>query len=401
MKSITFFLLCITFLTSAINAQQPARARHIAAERSLITEATMQQLASFRVLGHLEDTSTRIAKVQSFRLRPEEKKAVAQTGDRISKIDISVAPVLKVTKQAGVFMLPELYYAKIQGTEEEISYRIVFINSSPLRYNFKAAEFEGNLRFIPVEVREPGNNQPRQKTLTVPEDIVVAYGDTNIQIHLTQVNWPPIDIVIKDAEPLDSVEVKILTVSNPLGYPKNLPVEPAIILSSTREVIQGFGIQTIPVHIVLKGVSSCKPIHLSVETSLGSLDSTKITLSDDQPREVILRSESLGKIKLTAVNPNYRSNSISVQAVFPWLFLILSILGGLIGSLGKDLNQNKKITFRSLVLGSVIGLIVAAAYWGLGIKLVELSFETRGLNESMVFGLCLIAGFFGLRWAKK
>ena len=41
------------------------------------------------------------------------------------------------------------------------------------------------------------------------------------------------------------------------------------------------------------------------------------------------------------------------------------------------------------------------AYWGLGIVLIGFSVETRGLNEAMVFGLGLLAGYFGLVSPKK
>jgi hypothetical protein len=208
-------------------------------------------------------------------------------------------------------------------------------------------------------------------------------------------------VVITSAVARDSMEVKVLTVSNPLGYPKNLRVEPAIILTSTRTFIQGLGIQTLPVHVALKGVSSCQPVPVTIETSLGTVNLANLTLSSDQPHEIILRSENLGVINLKVINPNYRSNSITVQAMFPWIFLLLAILGGLIGSLGKNLVGRMKITLRRLALGSIVGLIAAVAYWGLGIVLIGFSVETRGLNEAMVFGLGLLAGYFGLVIPKK
>ncbi len=56
-----------------------------------------------------------------------------------------------------------------------------------------------------------------------------------------------------------------------------------------------------------------------------------------------------------------------------------------------------KITLRFIAYSCIIGLIVAVAYWGLGIKLVEITFEDRGYNEAMVFGIGLIAGYFGIK----
>jgi hypothetical protein len=320
----------------------------------------------------------------------------------ISKLDPALLPMIKdTTSQTRVFMVPELYYAKVAGTGQQISYRILFVDSAPLRYDFGKELFEGSIRILPVEVVDSGNSEPVQKQLSVPEDIIVSFGSTSVPLRISSINWPPLEVPISSPDPRDSVEVKILTVSKPLGYPKNLRVEPAIIITSTRTTIQGLGIQTLPVHVALKGVSTYKPVPVTIETSLGTISSANLTLNGDQPVEATFRSESLGKTELKVVNQNYRSNSITVEAVFPWLFLVLSILGGVIGGLGKNLFDKTKVTIRPLALGGIFGLIAAVAYWGLGIVLIGFSIQTQGINEAMVFGFGLIAGYFGLVGLKK
>ena len=156
-----------------------------------------------------------------------------------------------------------------------------------------------------------------------------------------------------------------------------------------------------PIHLSLKGVSGSKSVPVSLETSLGSLDSSSLVLVGEKAGQVNLRSESLGQIEIRSVNQNYRSNTLTIKAVFPWLFLLLALLGGLIGALGKNLIGKKKIRIRPLVLGSVLGLIAAVAYWGLGIVLIGFSLETRGFNEAMVMGFGLLAGYFGLSVGKS
>lgn len=397
MKLTIPFILLLAILPEFLLSQPITLSHH------LITPQLILHENRFRVTRNAADTSVRISSISAFRLNPGENKAVAKTGTKINKLDPSVVSRLNDTHtKAQIYMLPELYYARVSGMDnQQISYRILFIDSAPLRYDFEKDLFEGSIRFLPVEVDNTGNAQAVEKTLTQPEKILVSFGSGSIPLAISQINWPPQDVIVTLPNPRDSVEVRIMTVSNPLGYLKNLRVEPAIILSSTRTVIQGLGIQTLPVHVALKGVSSYRPVPLTVESSLGTIESASLSLSDDQPREVVLRSESLGKIDLKIVNPNFRSNSITIDAVFPWLFLLLSILGGLIGGLGKNLKGKEEITLRSLTLGSIIGLIVAVAYWGLGLKLIDFSFETRGLNEAMVFGLGLIAGFYGLKLVKS
>jgi hypothetical protein len=395
MKALLIKISLLLLLSSATVAQQTAR------EHRFIPVQGIQQKVKFNVVTESSDTTTREAITGKFRLAPAESKATAITGASAIKVDRSLFPMLKDTGLVNVFMLPEMYYARVAGTDQQISYRILFVDSAPLRYDFDKETFRGSVTFLPVEESDSGEAHPAQKTLSIPEDILISSGSEKIPVHITTVNWPPLDIPVESPDPKDSVEVKVLTVTNPTGYGQNLRIEPAIILSSTRTTIQGFGIQSLPVHVTLKGVTSCKPIPVTVESSRGMIDSASLVLTDDRPHEVILRSEGLGKIDLRCVTPNYRSNVISVEAVFPWLFLLLSLLGGLIGGLGKNLLGQEKVTLRRLALGGIFGFIAAVAYWGLGIVLIGVSFETHGYNEAMVLGFGLIAGFFGLKLVSK
>ena len=403
MKAILSFLILIAGLSLQTGAQEQPKIykKNIKHQPVKVNPLVLQDKVYFKV-DDKADEKPALIEAAGFKLKPEEKKAVAKTGMAISKLDPALLPMIKdTTSQTRVFMVPELYYAKVAGTQQQISYRIIFVDSAPLMYDFGKQLFEGSIRIIPVEVVDSGNSEPVQKQLSVPEDIIVSFGSTSVPLKITSVNWPPLNVPVTSTDPRDSVEVKILTVSKPMGYPKNLRVEPAIIITSTRNTIQGLGIQTLPVHVALKGVSTYKPVPVTIETSLGTIDSASMTLTGDKPVKATLRSESLGKIELKVVNQNYRSNSITVEAVFPWLFLLLSILGGVIGGLGKNLFDKTKITIRPLALGGIFGLIAAVAYWGLGIVLIGFSIQTQGINEAMVFGFGLIAGYFGLVGLKK
>src|SRR5665648_305796 len=103
----------------------------------LITPQLIQRPARFRVTDHAEDTTARTTVISTFQLNPGEKKAVAQTGTRITKLDRSVLEIPNDTvSHAEMSMLPELYYARVGGTEEEqVSYRILIIDSAPLRHD--------------------------------------------------------------------------------------------------------------------------------------------------------------------------------------------------------------------------------------------------------------------------
>jgi len=370
MKSILIILFAVLALVSILPAQVP-----VIKERIKLDPALMNRDVRYKVINQVNDTSSRIKKAGDFKLAPTEKKAVGIIQEEVIRFDKSVVANLpEVSNLTDVYALPEKNTVKTAGQGKDLSYIILIIDSAPMKYDPGENFFRGKIRILPV-VMDDGTNPPSgQIPLETPEDIIVSYGTESVPLQIRNVNWPPLDVTVSEANPRDSLKIKVLTASKPLGYPINLRIEPAIMLSSTRATIQGLGIQTLPVHVSLKGVTSYRPVPLTVESSLGSLDEANMTLADDEPKSVMLRSEGLGRIDLRVINSNYVSNTISIEAVFPWLFLILALAGG---------------------------LIAAVAYWGLGIVLIGFSVETRGLNEAMVFGFGLLAGYFGLKMINK
>jgi|GEM_PF-954025 len=373
-------------------------------DKLVIPKQTMQQavLAEISVVNDAQDTISIMAAPKYFQLKPDQQKAAVKSGEEITTV--GQQQVLDDNQLQGtekIFMLPELYYAREMSTNEQISYRILFIDAAPLRYSFDKSRFEGSIRFLPVQVSETGTVDHSKKILAQPDEIEISTGRQSIPLTIQSVNWPPLDFTVTAESPLDSFEIKILTASNPLGYAKKLPVEPAIEISGNRSTVSGLGIQTIPVYVSLKGVTAFQPVSVTIEPSLGSVDNPTVVLTGDKPALINVRSEGLGDIILTASNPNLLSNSIVIHQQFPILFILLSMLGGLIGSITHIMTGRRKFAFRPLFLGALLGLIAAVAYWGLGIVLIGFSVETKGLTEAMVFGFGLLAGFFGLLPARK
>ena len=265
--SIMLFLILHNFLFS-----QPG-------DSPLLRKAQIQRNIQFRVNSTTGNPTVRNDVISNFQLRPEDNKAVAVLNDSVIKLKRADIPILKDTAtNTGISMLPELYYAKEAVSNNQVTYRILYVDSAPLRYDFGRKLFEGGIRFLAVESDYSSGTSPVQKILSVPEEIRVSFGSGSIPLNIKSINWPPEDVTITSSNALDSMQVKILTISNPQGYPKYIPVEPAIILSSKRVFIQGFGLQTMPVAVALKGVSSFKPVAVTVQSSLGTIKNPNLVL---------------------------------------------------------------------------------------------------------------------------
>lgn len=387
MKTLIICLLLGVFFQSNILAQP----------KKLFKPQTLQQVQTFQVKSDNNVTAEQGGNIETFKLQPWEKYAVTKIGTKPVLIDttIKLPKDLDTLKTKGISVIPEIYYAKDRVTNKQISYVIFFVEGTPLRLDTADNVFKGIIRFLPVQSDTLTLGERGTKILEVPDTIHVSYGKTSTPIVISQINYPPIDVEIKDDKPIDSVFVKILTKMNIFGYNKTLFIEPAIVLSSNRSTIQGFGIQSMPFYVTLKGITTYKPIPIALTSTLGDIDSTILTLTNNYPVKIQMKSEWFGTIKISVAENHYVSNSLSVAAVFPWVFLLLSVLGGLLGGVGKKWKGRSKITARVIGYSCFIGLFVAVA-WGLGINLLPIAFESRTYNELTVFGIGLFAGYFGI-----
>ncbi len=321
---------------------------------------------------------------------------VMVTGVALKPANPSIVPLLKQRYGATFFLLPEQYTAVLKGTGTPVSYQVVVTDASPLRYDPMRQLFEGGVQFLPVATADLGNPTPAQKPLATTDTMFLTYGNISIPIPISRLNWPPIVVKVTCPDPVDSMPLKILTIGNASGYLKYLKVDPAVFLSSSRSTLQGLGFQTIPLHVALKGVSKYGPVKVALEASLGSLDSGQVTLQDNTPREVTLRSEKWGPVRVQVAGSNFRSNSLDLEATFPWLFLVLALLGGLLGSVTRLLKGRRKFALRPLAFGTLSGLIVSLAYWGVGIMLIAIPFKFPAFNEAAIFVLGVLAGYLEL-----
>ena len=195
----------------------------------------------------------------------------------------------------------------------------------------------------------------------------------------------------------DSAEVKLSTTSFPGGYIKYLTVVPSLQISSNATSLQGFGIQEIPVQIRFVGSNAPDSAMVSLSASKGTVSPNPVYLRYNNTATVYLRSDGMGKSKLSAISGSTNSNDLNFRFTFPLLFLLASLLGGLIGSLAKYfLSTGEKGSARNPIIGGIlIGLIGAVAYYGLGVNLLGIHLSA-GLNALAVFALSSLCAYAGI-----
>ncbi len=389
-------VMIIVFASFTASAQEKATIKakmyhHIVKPDAMVKVQTLEN-------GIIKETNNvAIKNVQV----PADNKTVISYADKISVIDTASYKRLKANpqiliSQENLKIIPELYIDARSSVTGAISYRIVFTSLQPFRYIDSLKKFSARMGFFLMP--EPENSNV---TILEPVNIEVVSGEVSAirpdHLQISHLNLPSSDIELTADDVSDSAKVKVITAFNPDGYTTYLKVKPTMEIFTNRSVLQGMGIQKIPVNIRLRGSNSPDSVKVTFSVEKGTINPNSVYVSYNSPSTVFLNSEGIGDTRLSASSSNLRSNDLNFAYVFPWVFLFASILGGLIGSLAKYyLNQEiKKFSLKPIIGGILIGFIGAVAYYVLGVNLLGISISA-GFNELAVFGFSGLCAYFGI-----
>jgi len=395
-----FTLILVAFVSIYSNAQgrkvNPAIFRNYIKPNSSVTVKTV---AAQKVR---ESTTTPVNNI----FVPDTGKIVVLDADRrITQLDaVSLKKYASVTKgklpSADVKMIPETHLEAANG--EAIAYRILFTMKQPLSYDANSNSFKGKIGFLLMSdsdntapVKEPVKIEVRSdKTRSIVPD---KFAIDHLSIESTDVDLEVAGNVT------DSIGVRVGTVSNPEGYVTFIKVEPGLEISSNRKALQGLGIEETEIDVELKGSTSADSAKVVFSAEKGTITPSSISVKYSEPAIVTLRSEGLGDSKISASTSRLNSNSLVFVFKFPLAFLLAALIGGLSGGVVKFLSSDKtrrKKSMQKIVIGGILtGLIVAAAYYGLGISVIGIKISAL-VNEIAVFALSALGAIVGISLPK-
>lgn len=333
----------------------------------------------------------------NFQLSENQDYAVIEAADQVRKLPSSYQIPGNQDIQGEKYLLPFNLLTKLTNNST-VSLGVILINSTPMEIDDAGGQFKGNLVFRLLNRDHPslpGEDLKHPVLFEIYSQELDEISPERIELNRTNTSSPEISCR-GDHGLVDSVDVKIVTEFNPEGYVFHLNIKPYLEIESKKSTIQGMGVEEANMSLLLLGTTRNDNLHVSLDASLGSVDPIELNVYPDRPGHFKLRSAGLGKTVVTAYAPNIRTIEKGFTYVFPWLFIVMAIIGGVLGTLAKVyIGPTGEISLRKVLLGAAFGFIGAVAWYALGINL--LSFELpHVVNEFGAMGVGALISLLGI-----
>jgi hypothetical protein len=265
----------------------------------------------------------------------------------------------------------------------------------PLKYDAERQLFSGTLRF---GLFDPTRSQamplpepmkflffPGGAGSVVPEEIVFDSSNGMVK-----------DLELIEEHPAGRTSLLVVTYAQPEGVEIPVDVEAALLFATRSRSLQGWGLESIPVSILLRGADDEHVAVVTFEADRGAFTPQTLELRGGRIETARLRSQGLGAVSIRIASPRFQDQMLEMHYAFPWMFFLLACSGGLLGSVVSWLLRKRgkeDIRAASYIPGwTLFGLIAAIVYLVLGVNIIGIDLgDTANLNEMLVFGIAALA----------
>lgn len=371
-----------------------------------IIHDTMSRVAVQVVRGDRVEVQN--VSMSDFRLKEDENLAIVKSLEEVRSFESRGTVLLdgrRETIEGAV--LPEIYFARIKRTPtgtfqpggpasepEQVVLQILVDTLPKLQYNVSNGAYEGSF-FVTLLEDSKTNLVPKE----LEEPVKMQFSSVRAEFNpgftaIQNTNLPSTAVHISDRSNENPVPIRIATTFNPNGYTTYLGKQPVIRIETPTRKMQGYGVQAIPVSISLQAYTGLDSVRVNLVAGKGSVEPDHIFLSSGRPGKVLLKSEGTGQATLTANAHLFTSDERIFNYVFPWMFILFSLVGGFLGALIKHLMKTERKNLpTTLLLGCLTGFIVGILYYVIGIKIFTFEFGQLYF-EFAVLGLSFLGALF-------
>jgi hypothetical protein len=338
---------------------------------------------------------------RNIQLNPDDF-IVVRADDLPVTVDESIRRSLpaEVDGRRDMYFLRDVIIAPREDGTGIVTVRPVVIPERSLSFIPGERIFEGIFHVALIDINNPGQST-RLSTRYPLQFLSAAELVSPDTLFLSHTALPLTAVRVRDRNPADSVSVKVVTNTDIEGVQTWMPVRPAIVFENIPKRMQGWGIETADITVRVIGRTFRDALEVGLTADKGTLAERSASLGGTGIGSVSLRSAGLGTSHLRAVAPGVSDAEAAIEFVFPAVFFIAALSGGIFGGLlsrRKPKTGKPQSPFFVMLAESVgFGLLAAIAYYAIGLNLLYIDVDVAYFTEGAVFALAALGSLFGIR----
>jgi hypothetical protein len=163
---------------------------------------------------------------------------------------------------------------------------------------------------------------------------------------------------------------------------------------AVNQTIRGLGLEATPINIEVDKAGPIDDDTISLAVSQGTIEPGSVALKSGSA-SAVLRSSGLGSSTITASRAGFANGTQTVDFVFPTIFIIAVLAGGLIGAIAALLTGAGGRSWPRTIAIGIIAAVAVVVGQVVGIQIGDLSAPNGVTGEALFFVLALFAGFAG------
>lgn len=391
-------MIAVPGLVSAAHGQSPVTRQQ--AQKMTIQAAVVDHRAIERLA-----TSGPLAPV--IRVTPKGNEAIAATKDTVSLRpgDLLVkstgsTPTPDKTLHARHFDLPTRIFAPT--ATQTVAQFTIAVRSDGLAFSTTDNQFAGVV-FVWLD---DSLHRTSARQLTTPIVVQVSAHDPSVRVEpgvltIEHTNIPYTQVRISGSTSQRDTVFVLVQPSFDAGHKFGVPVvRPSIGLVASPTTIAGFGLEKarLSVELPVSSITGSRAVTIAGKRSRPAAGS--VSVSPGSPGSTDIPSVGIGSDTIEASSDPFKSGTVVVQYTFPYLYILLAIIGGAAGAVVKIFTEKDKggVESKQLVLGVCVGVLiglVTAIAAALGINLTSLSLPSA-YSEGIAFVVAAVGAIGGI-----
>jgi len=272
---------------------------------------------------------------------------------------------------------------------------VVDVQGGGMNLSQDETQFEGIIQIGVLDEINPNLTRPLPNPvqMQITADIARVEPTSNFNIDHTNLPFSRLSLIAVEPKP---VTLQIRSSFAQQLEEEKLSVHPVITATASPQKIEGLGIGTADITVQIESLRQKEGVGVTLDTNKGQLETTRLTLDKEGIATTKIRSVGVGVATITVRSAKAARAEIRVTFLWPWVFLLCALMGGLIGSairLLRSKTSHARRVIRRIIRGILIALLVNAAY-AVGITLIGVSLKASA-GEALNFVLAAIGSYLG------